>query len=142
MNEETVPTKDMALRLGVTPESVRRWVREGRLRAVRVGARYKIPVVDAILFISEYEREFGKLLEPDIPVRPPTYRVQRKPQSCPEGRQSLYVTVQTEMLHMVDDERREETQRISRSEFIEAAVGYYVNTRKRDRLNKMRGKNE
>lgn len=144
MTDETIPAKDLALRLGVTPESVRRWAKQGRLRSIRHGRRYSIPLIEAELFVAEYERVLGEQLSPDIPQRSKFYRVRTRPPSVPHGRSSLYVTVQTAMLHMVDDERREELaktdQRISRSEFVEAAIGYYVNARKNERLNAKRKK--
>lgn len=133
---------DLALRLGVSPESVRRWIKQGRLRAIQHGKVYRIPAIEAELFVSEYERELGEQLTCDIPTRPKFYRVRTRTDVVPQGRTSLYVTVQTAMLHMVDEERREELaqsdQRISRSEFVEAAIGYYVNARKRERLSAKR----
>lgn len=139
---EHVRAIDLAVRLGVTPESVRRWIKQGRLHAITHGKQYRIPVLDAELFVVEYERELGEQFTCDIPTRPKFYRVRTRTDVVPQGRTSLYVTVQTAMLHMVDDERREELaesdQRISRSEFVEAAIGYYVAMRKRDRLSARR----
>lgn len=49
--EEMLKVEDVATRLDVNPYTVRRWLRTGRLRGVRLAGRagYRIP-------LSEYER--------------------------------------------------------------------------------------
>ncbi|MGH2859176.1 MAG: helix-turn-helix domain-containing protein [Solirubrobacteraceae bacterium] len=53
--------------LGATGQSVRNWIRSGRLAAVRIGARFSIPCV-------EVERRRGALPGPAAGESPCTYR--------------------------------------------------------------------
>ena len=134
MTDDRVRPMTIAARLGVHPVTVLRWIREGRLSAVRVGRNYFIPRVDAGVFVDAYVRYYGDPLAPKVPGRPSTHRVGRgNGHRDGNGQQSFYVTMPTAILRMVDEERRLEPERISRSDFVEAAVGHYLNVRKNAR---------
>lgn len=135
---DDVTPKDLAARIGVHPSTVSRWCKEGRIRASRKGRTFTIPMLDAQIFADAYVTTHGEPLSPDVPVRRARYRVPNRRIQPGTKRQGMYVTIQAELLHMVDDERREEAETISRSEFVEAAIGYYVNARKRERMSARR----
>lgn len=122
-----VSTGDVARRLGVTEQSVRRWIKEEKLFATRRGERYRIPLTDAELFVSRYEQEYGSPLAPEIPARTSKYRAARTGRTAPGSRQSFYVTLDGPILGRIDAERRAQEGRVSRSDFVEAAVGHYLN---------------
>ena len=51
-------TRDLAEELGVTPETVVRWIREGRIEnAFRRQGRWRIPMEDALAFADGHEAE-------------------------------------------------------------------------------------
>lgn len=133
MNDDRVRPMAIATRIGVHPVTVLRWIREGRLSAVKVGRNYFISRVEADVFADAYVRRYGEPLSPDIPGRPTGYRAGRVSARGGDGRQSFYVTMPTAILRMVDAERRQEEDRVSRSDFVEAAVGHYINARKNAR---------
>ena len=55
VNEELLTVKDVAARLRVHPETVRTWLREGRLRGRRMSDRmgWRVPVSEVDRFITE-----------------------------------------------------------------------------------------
>lgn len=62
-----IGTTDLADELGVTPETVSRWIREGKLpSAFRRRGRWRIPIDDAQAFAEEYARERA----PFVPLSP------------------------------------------------------------------------
>lgn len=51
-----VSTTDLAEELGVTPESVVRWIREGWIEgAFQRRGRWRIPIEEAEAFVEQYE---------------------------------------------------------------------------------------
>lgn len=57
--ERYYETNELAEALGVNRETVRRWIRSGRLPAQRtfVGRRYKVKGADVLALLSDLERE-------------------------------------------------------------------------------------
>lgn len=117
---------EMADMIGVHAESVRRWIRAGHLPGRQVKGRYYISDIDARLFIEEYEKLFGERLSPKPLARESKYRARAKP-TAPTKPQSFYVTLEAPILARLDRERSTQPTKPSRSEFVAAAVGYYLN---------------
>lgn len=59
--DELLTTNDVAMRLKVHPETVKRWLREGRMRGMRVSDRmgWRVPQSEVQRFISEALAEGG-----------------------------------------------------------------------------------
>jgi excisionase family DNA binding protein len=49
--------KEAARQLGVSRETVRRWINRGLIRAVRVGKNHKIPEVELMRLVGRNEAE-------------------------------------------------------------------------------------
>lgn len=62
MNEELLTVQQVASRLKLNPETVRRWLREGRLRGIRFGGSggYRIPQSEVERFLAQRMEEAGK----------------------------------------------------------------------------------
>ena len=54
-DERLLTVAEVAQRIRVHPESVRRWIREGRLRGIALGARagYRVPENEVERFLNE-----------------------------------------------------------------------------------------
>lgn len=54
MESELLTVQEVAARVRVNPETVRRWLRSGELRGVRLGARagYRVPVAELERFLK------------------------------------------------------------------------------------------
>lgn len=64
MDDEYIKPSDVAKRLGVTRGAVYKWIREGKLRAVRFGTRaVRIPRTA----LEEFERDAIETSEKDTP---------------------------------------------------------------------------
>ena len=61
MSEEWLSSSDVAARVGVSRQTVARWIREHKLRArrIEVGGRaiYRIRQVDLAAFVTKYVRD-------------------------------------------------------------------------------------
>ncbi len=58
-DENLLTVPEVASRLRVHPESIRRWLREGRIHGVRIGgtrAGYRIPAGEVERFLKEAEK--------------------------------------------------------------------------------------
>lgn len=130
---ELIRPMDLAARLGVHVVTVNRWCREGRLRATKIGRGFFISRIEAELFESAYLQTYGDSLSPEVPARPTRYRVPNRSTRPGTGSQSFYVTMPTQFLRMMDEERRMDDDPVSRSEFVGAAVGHYIAVRKHER---------
>lgn len=65
-----ISTQAAAERLGVTPKSVRNWVADGRLPAVRVGRNIRIDPADLDAFVRPYvEPEPPRPVDVSLPAR-------------------------------------------------------------------------
>ena len=69
--EAVVSTIDLAEELGVTPETVGRWLREGRIEgAFRSRGKWRIPIEEAEAFAEEFghpeEVEWAEESESDL----------------------------------------------------------------------------
>lgn len=128
-----VTPKELAARLGVHPITVSRWCKDGRLRSTPCGRTFIIPLDVAEAFADAYIALNAPTS--DAPVR---YRVPNRRITPGTKRQGLYLSAEADVLQVVDEERRLEGEPISRSDFIEAAIGHYVNARRRERAAKMK----
>jgi excisionase family DNA binding protein len=69
---------EVATRLRVSPESVRRWARQGRLRAVKVGRQLRIPPTEVERILSAgLDSPWRAEAPPDDEL--PRYEAQREP---------------------------------------------------------------
>ena len=55
MNDKLLSVEEVATQLGVTPDSVRHWIRDKQLTAIRLGNKYKIRESDLERFLKERE---------------------------------------------------------------------------------------
>jgi len=42
--------------LGVTPKTIREWIKEGRIKALRIGKEYRVPYEEVERLLREAER--------------------------------------------------------------------------------------
>jgi len=55
MNKTLFSTTEMAEWLGVFHTTARRWIEQGRIKGIRVGRNYKIPIEEAVRVLNHYE---------------------------------------------------------------------------------------
>jgi len=48
-------TPEVAEMVGVFHTTIRRWVEKGKIKGIRVGRNYKIPIMEAIRFLKEHD---------------------------------------------------------------------------------------
>lgn len=57
--EKMLTPQEVAQRLRVTPQTVRNWIREGKIKAVRVGRPWRIPESELRAILEQAERFSG-----------------------------------------------------------------------------------
>jgi excisionase family DNA binding protein len=55
--------EQVAALMGVTPQTIRNWIREGRLKARRIGRPHLIPLDEIAKLLEKTPEETAKLLE-------------------------------------------------------------------------------
>lgn len=55
MNKTLFSTTEMAEWLGVFHTTARRWIEQGKIKGIRVGRNYKIPIEEAVRVLNHYE---------------------------------------------------------------------------------------
>ncbi len=108
----------------VRPDTVREWIRDGRLFASKHRGRWWIPREDASLFKRTHNATAGSPLSP----RPPTGFIPRRG-VCAVTRATtevtFYVSVPPELAHLIDDIRRASGTKMSRSDVVVQALQNY-----------------
>jgi len=54
-------TRELALRLGVHGDTVRKYLREGQIKSIKIGGRYRVRELDLLNFIREREELHARL---------------------------------------------------------------------------------
>ena len=65
MEKAFFSTPELAQWLGVFHTTIRRWVEQGKIKGIRVGRNYKIPVEEAIRVLDEHDIPLPQILSTD-----------------------------------------------------------------------------
>lgn len=76
MTEPMLSPEQLATKLGVTPNAIRKWIHEGKIRATRLGTIWRIAPNDAAQFVNDGYRRTE-------PMYIPNWVDARAPEPCP-----------------------------------------------------------